>query len=146
MTIAIAQGRRLTIPDGEFVVQMPVDGGLLLISETSGGTKLLSTEEFERLYAGHHVRVHGAKGRNRYDKTGALGPAEALDPVSAARAWFCREWDDDQCSRSVKALWQFVQSRKAAALRAGIARVPERRRHDRRTARARRIVLSARIP
>ena len=124
MNIVLKPGARITIPDGHFRYQQPVDGAMMLLSEDDGRTVFLPWDKFKKLYADNQVRIHGVKPANAYDETGGLAPGEQLDPKEAARAWFCRAWDKQPCSRSVRALDRFVKDRATVAKNDGVTHLP----------------------
>ena len=122
--IAIRPQTRVTLPLGVCRYVTPIAGGHLFMIEENGRNQPVTRAKLEKWFAEGKVLIHGTKPLNAYDETGGLAPGQVLDTVESARAWYCRQWDKDPCSRSDKKLRAFMQYYAKAAKDDGVTHQP----------------------
>ena len=122
--IAFRANMRVTVPDGAFRFKEALANGYVFMSEDDGSSRFFTRTEIEELYASGKLHRHGTKALNAHDEAGRLAPDRVLSPIETARLFYCREWDKDPCSRSIKAIDAFIRDLGSKARRAGVTYVP----------------------
>lgn len=122
--LAFRPNMRITVPDGAFRFKESLANGYVFTSEEDGNSRFFPRTEIEDLYAAGKLLRHGTKPLNAHDTAGRLAPDRVLTPHEAARAFYCREWDKDPCSRSVRVMESFIRDLSPKAKRDGVTHVP----------------------